>query len=106
MKNSQEGVRTSSDWISLLAKTRLQFNEFYYFGAEYNLLKYRDQRAFNVMDFSGTYAFNKRLSADARLHNVFNIRRSGQLVSGANFRSEQAVHTIGRYLLLRLNWSF
>ena len=106
MKNSQEGVRTSSDWISLLAKTRLQFNEFYYFGAEYNLLKYRDQRAFNVMDFSGTYVFNKRLSADARLHNVFNIRRSGQLVAGANFRSEQAVHTIGRYLLLRLNWSF
>lgn len=105
-KQNGNSVETKNATYFLTWKSKLQFDEKYYFGTEYNFLKFLDQKDIHLFDIYTTYLFSKRISVDCKVHNIFNVKSFQQVSTMPNVVFYQKTNAIGRYVFFRCTWSF
>jgi hypothetical protein len=99
-------VKNNNQTMNILVKLRSAFKGNYYVGTQYNFLQLSPQQQFHLWSLFQNLVINKNLNADFVVHNLLNNRLYTQRNNTANSVNENTFTGVGRYLLLKVNWSF
>ncbi|MBX9781920.1 MAG: hypothetical protein K2X48_01370 [Chitinophagaceae bacterium] len=99
-------VKNNNQTTNILIKLRSAFKGNYYAGTQYNYLQLSPQQQFHLWSLFQNIVINKNLNADFVVHNLLNNRLYAQRNNTVNVVNENTFTGIGRYLLLKINWSF
>lgn len=104
--NESQTLFNRNNTTDVLIKLRTAFKGNYYIGTQYNYLSLSENQEFHLWGIFQNLTLTKKLNIDLVTHNLLNNRRFVQRVNSPNTRSENTFIGVGRYFLLRVNYSF
>lgn len=104
--NELQTLFNRNNTTDVLIKLRTAFKGNYYIGTQYNYLSLSENQEFHLWGVFQNLTLTKKLNIDLVAHNLLNNRRFVQRVNSPNTRSENTFIGVGRYFLLRVNYSF
>lgn len=104
--NESQTLFNKNNTTDVLVKLRTAFKGNYYVGTQYNYLSLSENQEFHLWGIFQNVTLTKKLNVDLVAHNLLNNKRFVQRVNSPNTKSENTFIGVGRYILLRLNWSF
>lgn len=104
--NESQTLFNKNNTTDVLIKLRTAFKGNYYIGTQYNYLSLSENQEFHLWGVFQNLTLTKKLNIDLVTHNLLKNRRFVQRVNSPNTRSENTFIGVGRYFLLRINYSF
>lgn len=104
--NESQALFNKNNTTDILIKLRSAFKGNYYIGTQYNYLSFSENQEFHLWGIFQNLTLTKKLNFDLVAHNLLNNKRFVQRVNSPNSISENTFIGVGRYFLLRVNYSF
>ena len=104
--NELQTLFNKNNTTDVLIKLRSAFKGNYYIGTQYNYLSLSENQEFHLWGIFQNLTLTKKLNVDLVAHNLLNNKRFVQRINSPNTRSENTFIGVGRYFLLRVNYSF
>ncbi|MEQ1797942.1 MAG: hypothetical protein ABL872_08310 [Lacibacter sp.] len=104
--NGSQSLKNNNHTTNLLIKLRSNFSTNYYIGSQYNYLQLSPQQKFHLWSIFQNVVISKKWNADLVIHNLLNNQRYVERNNSPNSISENTFMGVGRYFLVRMNWSF
>lgn len=104
--NESQTLFNKNNTTDVLVKLRTAFKGNYYIGTQYNYLSLTENQEFHLLGIFQNLTLTKKLNVDLVAHNLLNNKHFVQRVNSPNTRSENTFIGVGRYFLLRVNYSF